>query len=659
MKTASRRQVQRAHRPRTRKQAVELELLEPRVLLAINPPAVGGDPSVNPTDFRVTVYARGLDYPTAVLAEPDGSLLAVLNQPNPGFRDFYSTTAQIVRFVDPMGQGVADGSPTVLAAGLPGADAAITQAGPYIITSSSFGTISFLQVGATPDSPLTPAGTIQLAFPANWDHTTFSLVSRPAPGEPGDYNVFFNVGSEFNGIKQDAQGNILFDSHGRAIPDPTVDPVPATGLLTATLQGDGIYMVTLHDSYGTPVLSGLTRIATGLRNAASMAIDPATRDLVFADNGIDGTDGGNEAYSTDTLHRIAAADIGKSVPNYGFPYTYTLTNLLPGQPNIVVNPSPLVVPPLIAFQPLADPNLPLTGSESEGASGFAIAPRMFPAPLNQGVFIGFHGLFDTGGTANEENPMLFADPTSGKYFDFISNDEPQIGHLDGATSTADSLFVTDIASNGHVFSNPGSGVIYQIEAINHAPSVGAIGNQSVNEGQLLEFGVTATDPDPGQTLTYSLGPGAPAGASINPATGVFMWTPPAGPATALITVIATDNGSPPLSGSASFTVTVNDLPPTVFLTPAKSPAPVGKFADVGWFTDPGNESWNATVNYGDRSKTVKLSLRPDKTFSLAHRYVRRGSYTITVRVIDADGSVGTQTLSIVIGRKRPSGKPKR
>ena len=48
---------------------------------------------------------------------------------------------------------------------------------------------------------------------------------------------------------------------------------------------------------------------------------------------MDGTDGGNEAYSTDTLHRIAAADIGQSVPNYGFPYSYTLTNLVPGSPD--------------------------------------------------------------------------------------------------------------------------------------------------------------------------------------------------------------------------------------------------------------------------------------------------------------------------------------
>ena len=139
---------------------------------------------------------------------------------------------------------------------------------------------------------------------------TYALAVRPAPGHPGDFNVFFNVGSQYNGIKKDAQGNILYDANGVAIPDPTIGHVSASGLLTATLDGDSIYMVTLHDNGGTPVLSALTKIATGLRNAASMAIDPATGDLLYADNGIDGTDGGNEAYSTDTLHRIAAAASG-------------------------------------------------------------------------------------------------------------------------------------------------------------------------------------------------------------------------------------------------------------------------------------------------------------------------------------------------------------
>ena len=50
--------------------------------------------------------------------------------------------------------------------------------------------------------------------------------------------------------------------------------------------------------------------------------------------------------------------------------------------------------------------------------------------------------------------------------------------------------------------------------------------ERVNEGTSLTFTASATDPDiPAQSLIFSLDPGAPAGASINPGSGVFKWTP--------------------------------------------------------------------------------------------------------------------------------------
>jgi Glycosyl hydrolase catalytic core/Ricin-type beta-trefoil lectin domain-like/Putative Ig domain len=58
-----------------------------------------------------------------------------------------------------------------------------------------------------------------------------------------------------------------------------------------------------------------------------------------------------------------------------------------------------------------------------------------------------------------------------------------------------------------------------------APVLAAIPPLSGNEGVPLTFTASATDPDlPANALTYSL-VGAPGGASINPGTGVFTWTP--------------------------------------------------------------------------------------------------------------------------------------
>jgi hypothetical protein len=94
---------------------------------------------------------------------------------------------------------------------------------------------------------------------------------------------------------------------------------------------------------------------------------------------------------------------------------------------------------------------------------------------------------------------------------------------------------------------------------NHKPPILApIGNKAVNEGMLLTFQATATDADADQTLVFSLDPGAPAGATITSA-GAFSWTPTEaqGLSTNTITVRVTDNGTPALSDSRTFTVIVN------------------------------------------------------------------------------------------------------
>jgi regulation of enolase protein 1 (concanavalin A-like superfamily) len=100
-------------------------------------------------------------------------------------------------------------------------------------------------------------------------------------------------------------------------------------------------------------------------------------------------------------------------------------------------------------------------------------------------------------------------------------------------------------------------------APNTAPVLANPGNQSLYLGQTLSFTAQADDSDqPPQTLAYSLASGAPTNAAINPATGFFTWTPTAAqtPGTNQITVIVTDNGTPPMSATQTFTVTVY-LPP--------------------------------------------------------------------------------------------------
>ena len=92
---------------------------------------------------------------------------------------------------------------------------------------------------------------------------------RP-PAQAGRYDLFFNVGSPDNNADSTAT-------------------VPVSGLINGQPQRR-------FDLQGhrrptpprRPSLSNLTQIATGLRNAAGIVVHPATGDLFFEDNGIDG-----------------------------------------------------------------------------------------------------------------------------------------------------------------------------------------------------------------------------------------------------------------------------------------------------------------------------------------------------------------------------------
>src|SRR4029450_1140165 len=64
-----------------------------------------------------------------------------------------------------------------------------------------------------------------------------------------------------------------------------------------------------------------------------------------------------------------------------------------------------------------------------------------------------------------------------------------------------------------------------VNEVNSPPVLTPIANQPVNEGNTLTLTAAATDPDlPANALRFSL-LSAPSGASINPDTGLFAWTP--------------------------------------------------------------------------------------------------------------------------------------
>ena len=98
-------------------------------------------------------------------------------------------------------------------------------------------------------------------------------------------------------------------------------------------------------------------------------------------------------------------------------------------------------------------------------------------------------------------------------------------------------------------------------ASNTPPFLAAINDQTVNVGQTVAFTASATDTnEPPPTLTFSLLSGA-GNATLNTNSGAFDWRPLVSQAgsTNLFTLKVAAGGTPTLSATQSFTVTVNPL----------------------------------------------------------------------------------------------------
>jgi hypothetical protein len=109
---------------------------------------------------------------------------------------------------------------------------------------------------------------------------------------------------------------------------------------------------------------------------------------------------------------------------------------------------------------------------------------------------------------------------------------------------------------------------------NSPPTWTAISDRTVDEGSELSFVISAFDTDlPANHLKYSLGPDAPAGATVDATTGHFLWTPSEaqGPSTNAIKVIATDDGVPSLSATTTAKVWVKEVnsAPTLTAVPSQ------------------------------------------------------------------------------------------
>jgi len=83
--------------------------------------------------------------------------------------------------------------------------------------------------------------------------------------------------------------------------------------------------------------------------------------------------------------------------------------------------------------------------------------------------------------------------------------------------------------------------------------------------------------------------------------------------------------------SRELPVTVRNVPPRLFLGGAEVVRAGELMRHAGHFTDPGADTFTATVDYGDGSGSQPLVILPGQTLAFEHRYATPGKYRVTVR----------------------------
>jgi YVTN family beta-propeller protein len=213
-----------------------------------------------------------------------------------------------------------------------------------------------------------------------------------------------------------------------------------------------------------------------------------------------------------------------------------------------------------------------------------------------------------------------------------------------------SVSVIRVSDNGVLGSFPTgaqpSGIAFG-PAQNAPPTVSAGGPYSGNEGSGFPLTATASDPN-GDPVEFAWD--LDDDGQFDDANGavVTFFRPDDGTFTARV-VGKDGNGG---NATASTTVTIANVAPVVSAGSGGTVAEGGTFSGSGSFTDPGADTWSATVNYGDGSGTQPLALS-GKTFALSHAYADDGSYTVSVTVADDDGGSHTAQALVTVTNVAP------
>jgi len=194
-----------------------------------------------------------------------------------------------------------------------------------------------------------------------------------------------------------------------------------------------------------------------------------------------------------------------------------------------------------------------------------------------------------------------------------------------------------------------------VNEVNLPPALAEIPDQAVDELTLLTFTAAATDPDlPANTLAYAL-EDAIEGMSIDPASGVFTWTPTEaqGPLEVEIGVRVTDDGSPPFSDEKRVRINVLEVNVSPTLT-VPGPITVDEGATVSFTpsaTDPDVPANTLTFSLVDPPPGATID---GASGAASWPTVDDGSYVLRVSVSDGASGADAEDVPVTVRNVAPT-----
>ena len=199
---------------------------------------------------------------------------------------------------------------------------------------------------------------------------------------------------------------------------------------------------------------------------------------------------------------------------------------------------------------------------------------------------------------------------------------------------------------------PPSAPSNEVTPPNDPPEVTASADTSGDEGALLALQLASfTDNDVADTHTASVNWGdgsATSTAAVTESGGsgtVSASHTYDNNGTNIVAVTVTDSfGS---TQTVKFTLTVNNLAPTVFAGSALSTAGSSITFPNIHFTDPGiQDTHSAAIDWGDGATSTAFVIASRRFVRGSHTYSTTGQFTVTLTVTDDDGDSGSDTLTM-------------